>query len=235
MRNEQFIVIEGWMVNELGLKGNELLIYAIIYGFSQEEGHFFRGSLGYLADWTNTSKQTVMNTLKSLLEKDLIGKQEVSDGVYKKFVYYTKILYGGIQKSLPGGIQKSLPNNIDINNINNNIVRIVEAYTESEMLREALIYFVSETRKKMKKPVTPKALELLLKKLDELGKTDEDKTAVVNQSIMRSWQSFYELKDDGYRPRPATNVGTTGVHFEQEREHNYDDDDIYFDPAGGIV
>ena len=235
MRNEQFIVIEGWMVKELGLKGNELLIYAIIYGFSQEEGHTFHGSHGYLAEWINSSRQTVMNALASLIEKDLITKTETVINGVKFLEYQSKIFTGGSQKSLQEGCQKSLHNNIEKITKKDNIVRRIEEYTENEELREALIGF-AETRKDRKKPLNPRALDLLLKKLDELGQTDNEKIAILNQSVLKGWQGVFPLKDDGYRPRPATNVGTTGVHFEQEREHNYDDDEsLFYDPAGGIV
>ena len=37
------------MITELELKGNELLVYAIINGFSQSEDQEFSGSLSYLA------------------------------------------------------------------------------------------------------------------------------------------------------------------------------------------
>ena len=37
IKNENYVLIQGWMINELKLKGNELLIYALIYGFSQAE------------------------------------------------------------------------------------------------------------------------------------------------------------------------------------------------------
>ena len=33
VRDENHIVIQGFMINELNLKGTELLVYAIIYGF----------------------------------------------------------------------------------------------------------------------------------------------------------------------------------------------------------
>ena len=36
MDNENYILITGWMVNELKLKGSELFVYALIYGFSQD-------------------------------------------------------------------------------------------------------------------------------------------------------------------------------------------------------
>ena len=122
IKNENYIAIQGWMVNELKLKGTALMIYAIIYGFSQAEGQVFNGSLQYLADWTNSTKQSVLNNLKLLLEENLIGKNEkIINGV--KFVeYYTKNL-NGVLKKFEWGIKKSLMNNIDnniVNNIDNN-------------------------------------------------------------------------------------------------------------------
>ena len=48
---ENYITIQGWMRTELELKGNDLMVYAIIYGFSQSESNRFTGSLQYLADW----------------------------------------------------------------------------------------------------------------------------------------------------------------------------------------
>ena len=59
IKNENFIVIQGFMINELDLKGNELIIYAIIYGFSQDGENKYTGSLNYLANWTNSTKQGV--------------------------------------------------------------------------------------------------------------------------------------------------------------------------------
>ena len=76
VKNENFIAIQGWMVTELGLKGNSLLIYAIIYGFSQDGEQVFNGSLQYLADWTNSTKQGVLKSLRSLIDAGLIGKKE---------------------------------------------------------------------------------------------------------------------------------------------------------------
>lgn len=128
IRNDNYVVIQGFMVTELNLKGNELLVYAIIHGFSQTENQVFSGSLQYLADWTNSTKQGVIKCLKSLQEKELIGKNEKYINGVKFCEYYTTKFNGvlnkveqGIKQSLTGGIQQSLPNNISINNIEDNI------------------------------------------------------------------------------------------------------------------
>lgn len=128
VNDENYINIMGWMVNKLHLKGNELLIYAIIYGFSQAEQQTFSGTLQYLADWTNSTRQGVMKNLKSLLDKGLIEKKDININGVKFCEYCTTELQGvynkvyrGVQQSLTGGVQQSLHNNINIDNTNNNI------------------------------------------------------------------------------------------------------------------
>lgn len=74
IKNENYIQISGWMVSELKLKGNELLIYAVIHGFSQDGKSDFHGGLSYLAEWTNSTKQGVIKSIKSLVEKGLVVK-----------------------------------------------------------------------------------------------------------------------------------------------------------------
>ena len=132
VKNENYILIQGWMLNELELKGNELMVYAIIYGFSQKEGHYFNGSIQYLADWTNSTRQGIMKVLNSLLEKGhLIKIASEETGKPNKYfavkgskqsLLATKFTS---EQSLPDqsteftrGSQQSLHNNIT-NNINN--------------------------------------------------------------------------------------------------------------------
>lgn len=128
VNKDNYIVIQGFMLTDLHLKGNELIIYACIYGFSQAENQTFSGSLQYLADWTNSTRQSVINCLKSLVEKGFIEKTEkIINGV--KFCDYRttnitqvvkKVDYP-VKESLTGGSKESLPNNIDIDNLKNNI------------------------------------------------------------------------------------------------------------------
>ena len=127
VKDKNYVVIQGWMVNKLKLKGNELLVYALIYGFSQSENQKYAGSLQYLADWTNSTKQGVLKNLKLLVEKGFIQKEERMINGIKFCEYYATEFNGvlnkvewGIKQSLTGGIKQSLTNNIDINNIEDN-------------------------------------------------------------------------------------------------------------------
>jgi len=121
VKDGKYILIQSFMVKELNLKGNELLIYAIIYGFSQDEETKFSGSLKYLADWTNSTKQGVIKCLKSLESNSLIHKLEIIKNGVKFCEYYATKFNTPMQQSLIGGIKQSLPNNISLDNIDNNI------------------------------------------------------------------------------------------------------------------
>lgn len=92
-------------------------------------------------------------------------------------------------------------------------------YTENGTLLKALLDF-AESRNKAKSAITVRAAHLLLKKLDELGKTEAEKIALVEQSTMNGWKSIYPLR--------MTTGGTgvvkqTAFNSYQQREENYDE------------
>lgn len=74
MKDENYIVIPCWMINRFLLKNNELMCYAIIYGFSQDGESRFTGSRKYLAEATCSSLNTIDTSLKSLVRKGLVIK-----------------------------------------------------------------------------------------------------------------------------------------------------------------
>lgn len=76
VKDTNFIAIQGWMRTKLNLKGYELIVYALIYGFSQDENSKFSGTRRYIAEWCGCSMRTVDNTLASLTTKQLIVKHE---------------------------------------------------------------------------------------------------------------------------------------------------------------
>lgn len=98
------------MLKGLKLKSNELLVYAIIYGFSKDGQGCFYGSISYLAETINVSKNTIQNILKSLVDKKLIIKKEVFKNNIKFCEYQVNL--EGIPKdctppqNLSEGIQK---------------------------------------------------------------------------------------------------------------------------------
>lgn len=77
MKDNNFIVIQGWMCNKLKLSGNDLLVYALIYGFSQDGESKFTGSISYICNVLNISKNTAKKALDGLVERRLIIKIEI--------------------------------------------------------------------------------------------------------------------------------------------------------------
>lgn len=76
VKGTNYIVVSGWMVNELGLKGNELLVYAIIYGFSQDDKNWFEGTRQYLASFIGCKDvRSIHNILNKLVAKGHIIKE----------------------------------------------------------------------------------------------------------------------------------------------------------------
>lgn len=78
------------MINELNLKGSDLLIYAIIYGFSQGD-KYYNGSIKYLTEFTALSSSTVYESINRLIDKGLIVKAKLHLNDGKKVDCYKAI------------------------------------------------------------------------------------------------------------------------------------------------
>lgn len=118
MRNENFYVVQGWMMSELNLSGNELTCYAIIFGATQGGQTWFMESRNYLSEWMNVTLPTVDKALSSLTEKGFLSKKsEFVNGV--KFNSYRANYFDFIptKESLRGGSKESLGHNKDNDNI----------------------------------------------------------------------------------------------------------------------
>ena len=157
VRNESYYQVSGWMLNRLQLKGIELDVFAIIYGFSQDGESSFTGSLQYLSDFTNATRPTVIKALKSLVEKGYVVKHEsqvngVKFNTYKTNLQVVKNLYWGSKETLPGGSKESLPNNKAFDNKVSDR-KGIDYQRIADMYNETCVSFprcvgLSETRKK---------------------------------------------------------------------------------------
>lgn len=118
MKSDNFVVIFGWMANELNLKGNELLIYALIYGVSQDGKSKFSAGRNYIADTFNISLPTVDKSLQTLVDRNLIIKEPCKNQADTD-KYYANI--SSKETLVPENIssKETLHNNIS-NNLNNN-------------------------------------------------------------------------------------------------------------------
>lgn len=187
------------MRTELDLKGNDLLVYAIIYGFSQDDESKFTGSLQYLADWCGATKSGIQKNLKNLIDRGLIKKDEyLKNGV--KYCEYSCILYNSV---VHPPIQLSCTNNINTkNNIvkeNNKrkskkestldwIISKFSLYDFNDTIQDRLVDYFSDKLDRKEYPGENQLIEML----DLLASQSEKvQLEMVNSAIKGGWKTFY--------------------------------------------
>lgn len=74
-----YVTVQAWMRSELGLSGNELLAYALIYGFSQDGFSRFEGTASYVAEWCGITRVGAQNVLSRLTKDGRIEKRKYRD------------------------------------------------------------------------------------------------------------------------------------------------------------
>lgn len=128
LRNDNFVTLCGWMINNLNLTGNELIVYAIIYQFSQDRNSWCYASQDYLAEWIGSSTRTVRTIINSLIEKKVLLKKSSKDesGSFNIYKAFREPLEGaeeisaggcgkncrGVRKVFPGGAENFSPDTI---------------------------------------------------------------------------------------------------------------------------
>lgn len=227
VKDENFYTVQGWMRNRLGLRGNALDIYAIIYGFSQVSHQEFTASINYLCEWLGVSRPTIINTLKELVDDGFLTKEseELNGVIYNRYTAVVPDFTGGKEILLPqlknftGGSKKILPNNID-DNIENNPLSTIEgeqalstekktsyadilSAEDNKYVREALEKFLQYCRGKN---YTPKVttVEGFAKVLRDNAIEDPVLAmAIVKQSMDNGWKALYPLKKYGQQKKPT--------------------------------
>ena len=213
--SKNYLTIQGWMVSDLKLSSNNLLVYALIFGFCQDENTEFKGSISYICDWLNCTRPTASKALDFLVTNNLIFKRtevinKVSFNMYKINLELVKNLYRGSKEILPGGSKESLPGgskeSLHNNNIfnNNNINNNKKTYSKLEsyffcsddwfLIWEKWLEYKSEIKSNYK---TNLSESTAYKKLLELSNNNlEIADKIIMQSIENDWKGLFELKNN---------------------------------------
>lgn len=215
------------MREDLDLKGNELLVYALIHGFSQEAQGCFFGSLEYISRACGCSRGTTIGTLKNLQSKGLLKKRELIENNVK-ICQYTAITGGSAKIELPvqkldggsakielGGSAEIAPNNkttID----NKKIVKGIPTLTLPFSSQKFIDTWNALCEEKEWKKKTRNALQLALNKL---GRYDEAFAIQLMEATIeggwkgvvfpdtdakyQEWKSARQQRIDNQAPRTA--------------------------------
>lgn len=112
IHENDYIVILSPMVTKLRLSGNKLVIFALIYGFCRDGENEFCGSINYICEWTGVSRNTVLSSLKELVDEGLITKREYTVNNVKFCAYKIgSAIFEPHVKELNEGSAKIEPNN----------------------------------------------------------------------------------------------------------------------------
>jgi len=150
----------------------------------------------------------------------------------KAFELWTKKSRGGKAKKTPENQEqaqhssKSDANTLGSNENENENESIPNGIQQADFVfsvpDEALRNF-REHRRKIKAPLSPRAEELLISKLEQIH-TDHghDSTAVIDQSILNGWRGVFELKgnNNGNRTSPHSGNGLLDAALEGMERRN---------------
>ena len=187
-----YITIQQEMRDVLGLKGNELLVFAFINGYSQEGQGCYYGSLAHLQEVCGiASRQTAIATLRSLCEKGYIIRNEQLHPV--KIVSYSisPKIGQGVQK-LDMGCPKNGHNNKEININNNSLYKERSPKFQKPSLDDIRAYCISRSNN-----VDP----------EQFFNFYESKGWTIGKSPMRDWRAAVRTwekreKETPQRKRP---------------------------------
>jgi len=212
IRDDSFFVIYGWMLNRLNLKGVPLQIFSIIYGFDRDGEGSFTGSLKYLVDCRNCSKNTVLKALKELIEKGYIKKTEnivnrVRFCIYQVNRPLVQKLKQGSAETEPGESSEiatppsieTEPNNIYTNNntlINNVTIQDVIDLYNTICISLPKVTTITENRKR-------KILSILRTYSLEDVKTvfiNAEKSSFIKGENDQGWTAYFDwiMKEDNF-------------------------------------
>lgn len=213
----------------------------------------------HFAEHLGISKGRVSKLISKLIEKEYITSKIIykkNSKIISKRILHTTIGYsrkrlGGIvendhisivENDYPPMVENDQENNTIYNNtVNNTLLNnnkkksdyaiIIEEYTSSQELSEAIYNFI-DMRKAIKAPMTDNAIKLLLKKLDKMATTEDEKIALLEQSTMNSWKGIFPLKQENRYQTQANNSIENLQALYEEAAHEENRNDSTFNPFG---
>ena len=206
-------------MREMGLKGNELIVFAVINGFSQNGNGSFHGSLAALQEMCGiSSRHTIIDILKSLMDKGLINKTEVTLNGVKNISYSVcaknaqacaENAQGGVQKLHRGCAENAHTYIKDINispmEINNKGKRfdfknsLIEIGVSPEVADDWM-----QVRKAKRASNTETAFRRIKNEIDKSGLSANE---CITIAVARSWQGFQaDWVANQQRSRPTGRV-----------------------------
>jgi len=179
-------------------------IFRKTYGWHKKEDWITNTQI---TEMTGIAESHVSRTIKKLIQRNIVSKNGKKLSFQKNYDKWEKIPKQVNDKKIPiqdiklpeqvikvtqTGIEK-LPKQVDTKETKRN-------YTKETIQKKGDIFLKAwkdfkEMRKKIKKPMTERAEEMLLTSLNKLSDNKQDQVAILNQSIFHCWQGVFPLKE----------------------------------------
>ena len=239
-----FITVNKDLIKKLGLEeaivlGELASEYDYWNNKNEIEDDYFYSTIENIEEKTTLTAYKQRKCLENLKNKGIIDIQ-IRGIPAKRYIKINEekvieIFNNKLLKNLTTGCKKTSQLEVKKLNGNNNIINnnikkeknkkrktFEEVLAEnncSEELESSIRDFI-DMRKTIKKPMTSKALELLIKNLDKLTNLEEEKIAILNQSIEHGWLTVYPLKTNNMRN------SSKGEIKEEEKQEEFKEIDI---------
>lgn len=140
------------------------------------------------------------------------GMSKINIGMLKNEIGVCQFDKGGYVKKL-----KDNNTNINNTNINNkeerkketNYDKIINSMVEDEEVKNSIYEFI-KMRKLIKKPMTDRALTMLINKLEKLSSDKDIQIKILEKSILKNWIDIYPYKEEnnyaGYQGNVETDL-----------------------------
>ena len=96
-----------------------------------------------------------------------------------------------------------------------NYDKIINSMVEDEEVKNSIYEFI-KMRNLIKKPMTDRALTMLINKLEKLSSDKDTQIKILERSILKNWSDIYELKgdnNDGYIRKCSNDDGSEYAEF----------------------
>ena len=203
----------------LGLSGNDLMVFALIYGFSQDGQGCFYGSLNYICETCGISRRTAIYILNDLVERGYLLKEETIQNGVKRVLYQVNrgsAEIAPVVQKLHRGSAEIAPNNIKDNISPTEIInkeKDVRFDFKKSLLEIGVSPQVAEDWLKVRKTKKAANTETAFKRIQEeieLSGLSADECITI--AVERSWQGFKaEWLSNYQRQSPQRPTGRRAV------------------------
>lgn len=171
-------------------------IFRKTYGWHKKEDWITNTQI---SNMTGIAETHISRTIKILIKKNLIiktGKKLAFQKDYDQWEKLPKGVTSHHKKKLPKGVsevtkggKKKLPKGVDTKETKETLTK-----ERGDIFKVTLKEF-KKMRKTKKKPMTEKAITMLLNKLDKITTNNNEQIKIMEQSIFHCWDSVYPLNE----------------------------------------